>query len=294
MAARKLRPISHPGEAPARALGPGRGDAGPVVEDLDPDLARFPHESHERGRLFRVAQRVRQRLLHDPVDGDVEGRRDLLRLALDLERGRQACVPHPLDERIEVGDPRLRRHATVRRIVAEGSKVPAQLGHRLATGGFHREERLLGLVRELWTTCRAAPAWMTMTLTPWAMTSWSSRATWRRSSTAAAPQAAPRARASPAPTPPPAGRFDPTRSHDVADEPRRQEEDEREDQGRDQVGLLGHEPDRHQHGDCHDREERDASGSRPAGRPRTTATITARIWTNGAVESGPRSALRRT
>ena len=50
-----------------------------------------------------------------------------------------------------------------------------------------REHRLLGLRPAMSRrTCRAAPAWMTITLTAWATTSWSSRATCRRSSAAAA------------------------------------------------------------------------------------------------------------
>ena len=63
--------------------------AGPVVEDLHPELIGLPAQPDERRRLTRVAERVGQGLLDDPVDRRVERRRHGPRRTVHLERRRQ-------------------------------------------------------------------------------------------------------------------------------------------------------------------------------------------------------------
>ena len=74
------RPLAHPDQAASGAVAVrGRlraAPAGAVVEDLDPELVGLLREVDHGPGTVRVAERVRQRLLDDPVGGHVDARRE--------------------------------------------------------------------------------------------------------------------------------------------------------------------------------------------------------------------------
>jgi hypothetical protein len=89
-----------------------------------------------------VAERVRQRLLHDPVRGEVDARRQLDRIALDAVLDRQARVADLLDEPAERRHPRLRRERGQLVRAAEHPEQAAHLGERGAAGLLDGQQRL--------------------------------------------------------------------------------------------------------------------------------------------------------
>jgi len=89
--------------------------------------------------VARVAERVRQRLLDDAVDGHVEGRRYRDRLAIDLEGGWQPGLSHAFDQAAQRPDPGLRRE-TARLVLGKRAQEPAQLCHRLAPRSLDGEQ----------------------------------------------------------------------------------------------------------------------------------------------------------
>ena len=63
--------------------------------------------------------RVRQRLLHDPVGGEVDAGREALAVPLDAELDRQARTARLLDEPAEIRDPGLGGERRLASVVAE-------------------------------------------------------------------------------------------------------------------------------------------------------------------------------
>ena len=106
--------------------------------------------------------------------------------AVHLELAGKTRLPDAIEQGVELADPRLGSEAGGLAVVIEGTQEPPQLRHRFPPGRLDGEQRGLRLRRATCaSTWRAAPAWMTITLTAWATTSCSSRATCRRSSAAA-------------------------------------------------------------------------------------------------------------
>ena len=98
-----------------------------------------------------MAHDVRQRLLHDAVGGQVDGRGQRATLARDAHPGGHAGVAGGLDEALELVQPggRLARLALVG--VAQDAEDAAQLAQRLLAGVLDRAQRLgrvLGMLVE--------------------------------------------------------------------------------------------------------------------------------------------------
>ena len=88
-----------------------------------------------------MLERVRQRLLDDPVRRQLDPDRQLAPLALDAELDRKAGLAHLRDERRQVVEPRLRRER-VGRVAAQHPDQAAHLGQRAAADLLDRLEHL--------------------------------------------------------------------------------------------------------------------------------------------------------
>ena len=201
---RRLRARRHR-PAPARACRPGRARRRPrgavgaaaVVADASSSASRPSVERTSAAAPGRVLAHVRERLLHDPVGREVEARRAALAARrpdsqLDRQRRRRAPARRARRAAPSAGlrcellpSSLLRSTPSSRRISASAS--PARRPDRLQR---RARERRLAVEHG-----PAASAWTTITLTPWATTSWSSRAIRARSSTTAFRGRSARARA---------------------------------------------------------------------------------------------------
>ena len=95
-----------------------------------------------RARGARVLEGVRQRLLDDAVDGEVDRRRQIVVIAVDAELDPDARGSHAGGERLELRDPGLRRERRrVVVVVAEHAQQPAHLDQRLAAAVLDLLER---------------------------------------------------------------------------------------------------------------------------------------------------------
>ena len=111
VAAVEADPLTHADDPVAAGRGTvgGRG-AGPVVADHDLDLARLPPHQHLGAAIgSSVLPNVRQRFLDDPVDRQVEPRRQRRAVALDTKLDREAGAPRLLDQLAQPRDSGLRR-----------------------------------------------------------------------------------------------------------------------------------------------------------------------------------------
>jgi hypothetical protein len=72
----------------------------------------------------RVFQRVRQGFLHDSVCREVDPGRKRPRLALDRDIDQEAGCSDVLDQRVEIGDARLRGELLLVLVTAEDSELP--------------------------------------------------------------------------------------------------------------------------------------------------------------------------
>src|SRR5439155_3287562 len=96
-----------------------RGRSGAVVADLELERRLPVADDDRRLRAPGVLERVRERLLHDPVGGEVDSRRQRCLLTLDPQLDRQARLAHLLDQRAERAEPRLRAD---RKLLITGTK----------------------------------------------------------------------------------------------------------------------------------------------------------------------------
>src|SRR4051794_39588951 len=107
LAAGELDPLAHPDEAEATAPGVAALQPAAVVGDEHVEGARLLLHAHGHPARVSVLGDVRQRLLHEAVDGRLElvGQPDVLvgepEVALDLEAGRALG---PLEERGQRGE----------------------------------------------------------------------------------------------------------------------------------------------------------------------------------------------
>ena len=98
--------LAHPDQPlPAPVCG-RRGCA--VVDDLDVDRFGVEAKRHRRVLGVAVTERVRERLLHDPVDGELQGRCELARLAARLEIDVKPGGAHLLEQFVQPRERRLR------------------------------------------------------------------------------------------------------------------------------------------------------------------------------------------
>jgi hypothetical protein len=121
-----------------------------VVTDLDSQAVPLVADRHGRAGIRGVLHDVGQRLLHDPVGGEVDARCELDRLPLDAQLHVDARRPHLLDEPPCLGKAGLwgeNGHTVVR---AQDPEQASHLGERLPGGRLHGFE-LLRLARPLVT-----------------------------------------------------------------------------------------------------------------------------------------------
>ena len=122
-----------------------------VVEHLELDVVAAVANRHPRLRGPRVLERVRQRLLHDPVGGEVDAGRQRPRLALDRELDGQADAAHLLDQRVELCKAGLRPERGLAVGAAQQAEHAPKLAERLAPRARDRDEglaRTVGIVLE--------------------------------------------------------------------------------------------------------------------------------------------------
>ncbi len=106
-----------------------------VVPDAEPQAARLVVDLDGRARPGRVPQRVAERLLHDPVGGQLHTGRQRPLDADDAQVHGQAGAPHGGDEPFEPVHAGLRATFGAAVGAAEHTKEPAHLGQRLAGDG---------------------------------------------------------------------------------------------------------------------------------------------------------------
>ena len=135
--------------AGARPTAPG---APPVSVTSTRSWSAPYSTSDRRGRAGRVLDRVGQRLLDHPVGGQLDAGRQRTRLPGHGQLDRHPGVAHPLHQRVQPVEARLRRQVGVAGRVGavavhgEQAHDVAQLGHRRPAAGLDREQRLAGLV----------------------------------------------------------------------------------------------------------------------------------------------------
>ncbi len=156
-----------------------------VVGDLDREVGGLVAQD-DRGAPGAGVARAAERLLHEPVGGQVDAGRQRARLALDAQLDRQPAGGEAAHERADVGEARLRGERDVLVLAAQHAEQAAQLRERLAPGlldggegGLRRASGLRSASR------RAAAACTVIALSAWATTSCSSPAIRVRSSSAA-------------------------------------------------------------------------------------------------------------
>ena len=142
--------------------------------------APCPYRSgHARARGAGVLARVRQRLLDDPVGGEVDSRRQRRAAARPPPRARPARPAARVCSRSsrQRGQARLRRERRLALLAAQDPEQAAHLAERLPARLLDRAAAARARARAPRRGARrAAPAWTVMTLTQWAITSWRSRA----------------------------------------------------------------------------------------------------------------------
>ena len=94
-----------------------------------------------------LLERTAERLLHDPIGGEVDADREVDRVALDGEVDRQSRGLRLAHERGDVPQRGLRGQRQLLVLAAQHAEQPADLGERLAAALLDGEERLAGAVR---------------------------------------------------------------------------------------------------------------------------------------------------
>src|SRR6266566_4478575 len=130
LAAEQAGPLAHSGDAVPRA---GGGGTVAVVGDLQAyRVVGVPHQDTARGGLS-VLDHVGQRLLDDPVGGQVDAGRHRALGAADLQLNPDPGVRGAGDELAHVGQAVCGRHFRARAVIAQDAEEPAHLAQRTAT-----------------------------------------------------------------------------------------------------------------------------------------------------------------
>ncbi len=133
---------------PVRASRGSRGRRRPVrtsstvVDYLELDVVAAVANGHPRMGGPCVLERVGQRLLHDPVGGEVDAGGEPSRLALDRELYGQADAAHLLDQRVELREAGLRPECGFGVGAAQQAEHATKLAERLAPRARDRDESL--------------------------------------------------------------------------------------------------------------------------------------------------------
>jgi len=87
-----------------------------------------------------VLEGVRQRLLGDPVDGEVDARRNVVERAVGVKRHGEAGLAHLADQQVEMAQAWLGRQVLLLARLPQHCDEPPQLRHRRASRRLHREQ----------------------------------------------------------------------------------------------------------------------------------------------------------
>ena len=110
-----------------------------VVADVQLQVGAPERERDPDPACIGVLEHIRQRLLHDPVRGEVDGRGQPPRQAFDLECDVDPGRAHLLDELVESGNARLRRIVD---FAVEHAENATKVGQSGARGAVDRPDRL--------------------------------------------------------------------------------------------------------------------------------------------------------
>jgi hypothetical protein len=135
--------LAHPRQSLAGAADVRRR-AGALVGDFEDETVRLVADGDMRRDEPGVLDRVRQRLLHDPVGGAVDPVVQLAPLALDAQVDHQPGLAHLVDQCAEVGEAPLGREFGARLLVAQDPERATDLRERALAGVLDRLERLAG------------------------------------------------------------------------------------------------------------------------------------------------------
>jgi hypothetical protein len=91
----------------------------PVVSHLECEQVLACADPNPRACRTGMLEHVRERLLHDPVDGELQRRRQALAAVFHVQVDGHSGRAHIGGEPVEVGDARLRRDGAVAAVVAE-------------------------------------------------------------------------------------------------------------------------------------------------------------------------------
>ena len=122
------------------------GSVRAVVGDLDGQRGGLVADCHVGVCLAGVLEDVGQRLLHDPVAGQVDAQRQAVALAVDPDGHRYADLGHLGGELAEVGQAPCRA-LVVAGVAAQCAEDVADFGEGVAAGPRDRCQGLLGLGR---------------------------------------------------------------------------------------------------------------------------------------------------
>ena len=156
--------------ASRRARGRRRGRspaAGAVVDDLDLErVGAVAQRAPRRARSPGVLERVRERLLHDPVGGQVDARRQRPRLALDAQLDRQPGAAHLREQRVELVERPAAARARAPRRPSRSRPTRRRISTSACAAGLLRRRGAPRRARRvaLRAPRSAAPAWTTITL----------------------------------------------------------------------------------------------------------------------------------
>ena len=153
VAAGELCALPH-ADHPVPGAGRGRRAGDDGVSHGEVDTLRAPRQAHiDRAARLPVAERVRERLLQDAVDGDLDGCRRLAqRGRVDVDAQIDARGAHLRPQLVEVGEARLRPVALA---VAQLREEQPHVGER---GAGRRGDRLQSSRRRLRIVTRSSAA----------------------------------------------------------------------------------------------------------------------------------------
>src|SRR5207237_513221 len=133
-------PLAHADEAVSTLVAVSSAAA--VVAHRQLDLPVAVADEHLGVLRARVLERVRESFLDEPVGGEVDAGRKLLRIALDPQVDGEPGLARVLDELVEVGEARLRSKRGRLLGAPQHADHPPHLRERLASRLLADEQRL--------------------------------------------------------------------------------------------------------------------------------------------------------
>ncbi len=175
-------PLAHADDAVAARRRSVRGHPEPVIVDLDDEVPVAVRDAHAGLRRPGVPRHVGERLLHDPVGGQVHARRQRAGWAGDLDLHRQPGAAARATRSSSWPRPGAGERGASSSSWRRTPEHRSQLDQGFLAGLLDGRQRRAGPLGLSSIRCRAAPACTLMREMLWASTSCSSRAMRRRSS----------------------------------------------------------------------------------------------------------------